>query len=81
MGDVWPAIVTDDARQKEENIMSEPPKLHTLPEVAAAWGLSPHTIRAMVRAKQLAPTRICRRLLFDPEELKRFLRDRQAPKK
>ncbi len=35
--------------------------------------LSPHTIRAMVRKGRLNPVRICRRLLFAPEEIARLL--------
>jgi len=35
--------------------------LMDLKELAALWRVSPHTIRAWVRQKRLAPTRICRR--------------------
>jgi excisionase family DNA binding protein len=49
------------------------PQLITLIEVAKALSLSPHTIRAFVRRGKLKPTRICRRLLFDPSEVARFL--------
>jgi DNA-binding transcriptional MerR regulator len=59
--------------------MKELPKLYTLPEVAAALGLSPHTIRAFVRQGKLSPLRICRRLLFDPEELAKMIRDAREP--
>lgn len=59
--------------------MKELPKLYTLPEVAAALGLSPHTIRAFVRQGKLSPFRICRRLLFDPDELTKLLRDAREP--
>jgi DNA-binding transcriptional MerR regulator len=53
--------------------MKELPKLYTLPEVATALGLSPHTIRSFVRQGKLSPLRICRRLLFDPEEIAGFV--------
>ena len=33
----------------------------------------PHTIRAWVQQKRLTPTKICRRLLFHPDECARFL--------
>jgi hypothetical protein len=59
--------------------MKELPKLYTLLEVAAALGLSPHTIRSFVRQSKLSPIRICRRLLFDPEELTKLLRDAKEP--
>jgi len=49
------------------------PHLLTLLEVAKMLRLSPHTIRAFIRAGRLKPTRICRRLLFDPSEVARFL--------
>jgi len=49
------------------------PQLLTLLEVAQALCVSPHTVRAWVRKGRLKPTRICRRLLFHPDELARFL--------
>ena len=49
------------------------PQLFTLDEVARAMALSPHTIRAFVRTGKLHPLRICRRLLFHPDELARFI--------
>lgn len=49
------------------------PRLLTLSEVAESLRLSPHTIRAMVRQGRLQPVRICRRLLFSPEEVSRLL--------
>jgi hypothetical protein len=49
------------------------PRLMNLNELAALWRVSPHTIRAWVQAKRLYPTRICRRLLFHPDECARFL--------
>jgi DNA-binding transcriptional MerR regulator len=48
-------------------------RLLDLQTVAQLWNVSPHTIRAWVRQKRLNPTRICRRLLFDPDECARFL--------
>ena len=53
--------------------MASPEHLLTLIEVANALRLSPHTIRAFVRKGKLRPVRICRRLLFSPEEISRFL--------
>jgi len=49
------------------------PRLLTLLAVAEALSLSPHTIRALVRRGKLRPLKICRRLLFDPQEVARFL--------
>lgn len=49
------------------------PQLLTLSAVAKALCVSPHTVRGWVRAGRLHPTRICRRLLFHPDEIKRFL--------
>jgi len=48
-------------------------RLMDVNELAGLWRVSPHTIRAWVKAKRLKPTRICRRLLFHPEECARFL--------
>ncbi|MGA7851297.1 MAG: helix-turn-helix domain-containing protein [Terriglobales bacterium] len=48
-------------------------RLLTLLEVADMLRLSPHTIRAMVRKGRLQPVRICRRLLFSPDEVTRFV--------
>lgn len=49
------------------------PQLINLVAVAKALSLSPHTIRAFVRKGRLRPIRLCRRLLFDPNEIARFL--------
>jgi excisionase family DNA binding protein len=48
-------------------------RLLTLLEVADMLRLSPHTIRAMVRKGRLRPVRICRRLLFSPDEITRLV--------
>ena len=48
-------------------------RLLTLLEVADRLRVSPHTIRAWVRQDRLRPTRICRRLLFQSDELQRFV--------
>jgi excisionase family DNA binding protein len=49
------------------------PQLLTLLELADRLRLSPHTIRMMVRKGRLHPVRICRRLLFDPSDVARFI--------
>jgi excisionase family DNA binding protein len=48
-------------------------RLLTLIEVADLLRVSTHTIRAWVRKNRLRPVRICRRLLFSPDEVTRFL--------
>jgi excisionase family DNA binding protein len=48
-------------------------QLLTLLELADQLKISPHTIRKFVRDGRLKPTRICRRLLFSPSEVRRFL--------
>jgi excisionase family DNA binding protein len=58
--------------------MTEIPQLLTLLAVAKALCVSPHTVRAWVRSGRLRPVRICRRLLFQPEEIARFLASTQA---
>ena len=49
------------------------PQLLTLFTVAKALCVSPHTVRSWVRKGKLQPVRICRRLLFHPDEVSRFL--------
>jgi predicted site-specific integrase-resolvase len=49
------------------------PQLLTLLAVARALCVSPHTVRSWVKKGRLRPIRICRRLLFHPDEIARFL--------
>jgi excisionase family DNA binding protein len=49
------------------------PRLVTLLALAQALCVSPHTVRAWVREGKIKPVRICRRLLFHPDEVARFL--------
>jgi predicted site-specific integrase-resolvase len=53
--------------------MSDVPQLLTLLAVAKALCVSSHTVRSWVRKGRLHPVLICRRLLFHPEEVARFL--------
>ena len=47
--------------------------------VAKLCSVSPHTVRKWVRQGKLRPLRICRRLLFHPDECARFLTDSGSP--
>jgi excisionase family DNA binding protein len=49
------------------------PQLLTLVAVARTLCVSPHTVRSWVRKGRLRPIRLCRRLLFHPDEVARFL--------
>jgi excisionase family DNA binding protein len=49
------------------------PQLLTLLAVAKALCVSPHTVRNWVKKGRLRPIRLCRRLLFHPDEIARFL--------
>jgi len=49
------------------------PRLLTLLELADQLRISPHTVRSLVRRNKLKPCRICRRLLFSPDEVVRLL--------
>jgi excisionase family DNA binding protein len=49
------------------------PQLLTLLAVAEALCVSPHTVRSWVRKGRLRPIRLCRRLLFHPDEVARFV--------
>ena len=51
------------------------PQLVTLLDVSKALCVSPHTVRAWVRRGKLRPIRLCRRLLFHPIEVTRFVAD------
>jgi len=53
--------------------MSNIPQLLPLLVVARSLCVSPHTVRSWVRKGTLRPVRICRRLLFHPDEIARFL--------
>jgi excisionase family DNA binding protein len=69
-------------RQKEGFMSSTTqerlPKLLDLQEAASLCHVSTHTVRSWVRKKRLAPVRICRRLLFHPAELERFIDEGQS---
>ena len=49
------------------------PRLFSLLEVAESFRVSPHTVRTWVREGKLRPVRVCRRLLFHPDEVGRLL--------
>ena len=49
------------------------PQLLPLLALANLLSVSPHTVRSWVRQGKLTPVRICRRLLFHPDEVARFL--------
>jgi excisionase family DNA binding protein len=49
------------------------PQLLDLQTVAAQLSVSPHTVRMWIRKGRLHPVRLCRRLLFDPDEVARFV--------
>ena len=53
------------------------PQLLPLLAVAKALSISAHTVRSLVRKGRLRPIRICRRLLFHPQEIERFLQESQ----
>jgi excisionase family DNA binding protein len=53
--------------------MTEVPQLLTLQAVAHALCVSPHTVRSWVKNGRLRPVRLCRRLLFHPDEVARLV--------
>jgi len=53
--------------------MAEIVQLMTLLAVAKTLCVSPHTVRAWVRQGKLKPVRLCRRLLFHPDDIARLL--------
>jgi excisionase family DNA binding protein len=64
---------TPQAEGAMNAIMLPVPRLLSLVDVASALHVSPHTIRAWVKRGRLRPLRLCRRLLFHPDEIARFL--------
>jgi excisionase family DNA binding protein len=56
------------------------PKLLILTAVAEALAVSPHTVRMWVRKGRLQPVHLCRRLLFDPAEVQRFVAANTRPR-
>ena len=50
-------------------------RLLTLLSVAELLQISPHTVRAMVRQGRLHPVRLCRKLLFHPEDVERLVEE------
>jgi excisionase family DNA binding protein len=54
-------------------VSEEIPQLLTLLTVARALCVSPHTVRSWVKNGRLHPIRLCRRILFHPAEIARFL--------
>lgn len=62
------------AAQQTRCVMPESiPQLLTLLAVAQALCVSPHTVRSWVKKGRLRPIRLCRRLLFHPAEVARFI--------
>lgn len=55
--------------------MPDVPQLLTLLAVAKALCVSPHTVRSWVRQGKLKPVRLCRRLLFHPDDIARLLEE------
>ena len=54
-------------------MFAEVPNLLELKALARALSVSPHTIRMWCRKGRLRPIRLCRKLLFHPDEVARFL--------
>jgi predicted site-specific integrase-resolvase len=57
------------------------PQLLRLVDVARTLCVSPHTVRSWVRSGKIRPVRLCRRLLFHPNEVARFLLEVSAREK
>lgn len=58
--------------------MTDFPHLLNLLSVAEALSVSPHTVRSWVKKGKLTPVRICRRLLFHPEDITRLVNKARA---
>jgi excisionase family DNA binding protein len=51
---------------------------HTVPSVARRWGVSPFTVRRMLREGKLKSVRLNRRRLIHSEEIRRVERGKAA---
>jgi len=71
-------LAPEESRHRENSTQTLS-NLLSLLQVAAILGLSPHTVRSFVRQGKLHPIRICRRLLFDPEEIAMFISRARYP--
>ena len=60
-------------QKRSASVPETVPQLLTLLDVAKALCVSPHTVRAWVSRGRLHPIRLCRRLLFHPNEVARLL--------
>jgi excisionase family DNA binding protein len=47
--------------------------LKSIEEAAEIWGVSPWTVRAYVRQGKIRPVRIGRRVLIEPDEIRRIV--------
>jgi len=54
------------------------PQLLTLLDVSKALCVSPHTVRSWVRKGRLRPVRLCRRLLFHPDDVSCLVAEAKA---
>jgi excisionase family DNA binding protein len=54
------------------------PQLLTLIEVAEKLRVSTHTVRSWVRKGRLRPVRLCRRLIFDPADIRRLVAENSS---
>lgn len=47
--------------------------VYTVPQTAQLLNLSVHTIRAWIRDSKISPTRLGRRVMIEPQEVKRLI--------
>ena len=59
--------------------MTAGPQLFELLTVAKLLSVSPHTIRSWVKKGKLKPVRLCRRLLFHPDDLAMLITEGRIP--
>ena len=60
-------------------LMGTTQSLLSVKSAALRLGLSPHTIRKYVELRRLPFVKIGARVLFDPEELERYIDERRVP--
>ncbi len=53
--------------------------LKSIPQFAELCGISPWTVRSYIKQGKLKPIRIGRRVLFEEQELERFIRRNSSP--
>lgn len=67
------SLLSKNGHHQSRRDLPELRRLLNLKEVATILNVSPHTVRSWIRKGRLRPLRLCRRLLFCPDEVARLV--------